>query len=169
MTDILRRRLPVELSADRRFAGRVRRLAATAVVALGLIWALAVTTLEAPPIVGVALAAGWASMPTILIASLARPRLRYALVIPSTLVGMALLAISAAWLPANALAATGWLLMTVGILLGGLLGLWFWFRLVPVPDWLDDPFSPARLALIGVHIALIAVGFVLAAFALLNQ
>ena len=167
MTDILRRRLPVELSADRRFAGRVRRLAATAVVALGLIWALAVTTLEAPPIVGVALAAGWASMPTILIASLARPRLRYALVIPSTLVGTALLAISVAWLPLNAIAATGWLLMTAGILLGGLLGLWFWFRLVPVPESLDDPFSPARLALIGVHIALIVIGMGVAATGLL--
>ncbi len=167
MSEVLGRATSIELSADRRFAGRVRRLALTALVALGLIWALAVATLEAPPIVGVALAAGWATMPTILFASLPRPRLRYALVVPSTLVGMGLLAISAAWLPANAIAATGWLLMTAGILFGGLLGLWFWFRLVPVPESLDDPFSPARLALIGVHIALIVIGMGLAATGLL--
>jgi len=167
MSEVLRRATPIELSRDRRFAGRVRRLALTAVVALGLIWALAVTTLDAPPIVGLALAAGWVSMPTILLASLERPFLRYALVIPSTLVGVPLLTISAAWLPANAIAATGWLLMTAGILLGGLLGLWFWFRLVPVPESLDDPFSPARLALIGVHIALIVIGMGVAATGLL--
>lgn len=167
MSEALWRATPIELTADRRFAGRVRRLALTAVVALGLIWAMAITTLDAPPIVGIALAAGWATMPTILFASLPRPRLRYALVVPSTLVGMGLLAISARWLPANAITATGWLLMTAGILLGGLLGLWFWFRLVPVPEPLDDPFSPARLALIGVHIALIVIGMGLAATGLL--
>jgi hypothetical protein len=112
---------------------------------------------------------GWLTMPTILVASLARPRLRYVLVVPSTLVGTGLLAISAAWLPANVIAAAGWLLMTVGILLGGLLGIWFWFRVVPVPDVLDDPFSPGRMALIRVHIALIVVGLSLAALALFSQ
>lgn len=146
----------------------MRRLAATAVVALGLIWALAATTLSVPPLVLVALATGWASMPTILFASLSRPYLRYALVIPSTLVGLGLLAISAAWLPSSAVAAAGWLLMTSGILLGGLLGLWFWFRLVPVPQPLDDPFSPARLGLIGLHIGLIVVGLLLASLPLLR-
>lgn len=166
MSEVLRRATPVELSADRRFAGRVRRLALTAVVALGLIWALAVTTLAAPPVIGFALAAGWVSMPTILLASLERPLLRYALVIPSTLVSLPLLAISAVWLPSNAVAAGGWLLMTAGILMGGLLGLWFWFRLVPVPQQLDDPFSPGRLSLIGIHIALIVVGGALAAVGL---
>jgi hypothetical protein len=165
----VRRAPPVELSVDPRFAGRVRRLAATAVVALGLIWALAITTLEAPPLVVVMLTLGWVTMPTILVASLARPRLRYALVVPSTLVGTGLLAISAAWLPANAIAAAGWLLMTVGILLGGLLGLWFWFRFLPVPDGLDDPFSPGRIALIRVHIALIVAGLSLAALALISH
>jgi hypothetical protein len=166
MSEVLRRATPIELSADRRFAGRVRRLALTAVVALGLIWALAVTTLAAPPVVGLALAAGWLSMPTILLASLERPLLRYALVIPSTLVSLPLLAISVAWLPSNVVVASGWLLMTVGIGMGGLLGLWFWYRLVPVPRQLDDPFSPGRLSLIGIHIALIVVGGALAAVGL---
>ncbi len=166
MSGAVGRTPPVELSADPRFAGRVRRLAATAVVALGLIWALAITTLEAPPLVVVMLTLGWITMPAILVASLARPRLRYALVIPSTLVGTGLLAISAGWLPANAIAAAGWLLMTIGILLGGLLGLWFWFRLVPVPNGLDDPFSPGRMALIALHIALTIAGLSLAALAL---
>lgn len=169
MSGAVRRATPVELSADPRFAGRVRRLAATAVVALGLIWALATTTLEAPPLVVVMLAVGWVSMPAILITSLAHPRLRYALVVPSTLVGSGLLAISAGWLPANAIAAAGWLLMTVGILLGGLLGLWFWFRLVPVPEGLDDPFSRGRIALIGIHVALIVAGVSLAALALIRH
>jgi hypothetical protein len=164
----IRRVPPVELSADPRFAGRVRRLAATAVVALGLIWALATTTLEAPTLVVVMLALGWVTMPTILVASLTRPRLRYALVVPSTLVGTGLLAISAAWLPANAIAAAGWLLITVGILLGGLLGLWFWFRVVPVPGRLDDPFSPGRMALIGIHVALIVAGLSLAVLGLIG-
>ena len=169
MSGVVRRAPPVELSADPRFAGRVRRLAATAVVALGFIWALAITTLEVPPLVVGMLTTGWVAMPAILVASLARPRLRYALVVPSTLVGTGLLAISAAWLPANAIAAAGWLLMTVGILLGGLMGLWFWFRLVPVPERLDDPFSRGRMALIGVHIALIVAGLSLAMLGLIGR
>ncbi len=168
MSGAVRRVPPIEISADPRFAGRVRRLAATAAVALGLIWALAATTLDVPPLIVVMLALGWITMPAILVASLARPWLRYALVIPSTLVGTGLLAISAVWLPANVIAAAGWLLMTAGILLGGLLGLWFWFRLVPVPRVLDDPFAPGRMALIGVHIALIVAGLSLATFALIG-
>jgi hypothetical protein len=43
-----------------------------------------------------------------------------------------------------------------------LLGLWFWYRLLPVPASLDDPFSPGRWTLIAVHIAAIVVGVVLA-------
>ena len=163
MSKVLGRRTPIELSADPRFAGRIRRLAGTASIALGVIWFLAVATLEAPPAIGVALAAGWLSMPAILIASLERPLLRYALVIPSTLVGLPLLAISIAWLPSGSIAAAGWLLMTGGILMGGVLGLWFWYRLVPVPVVLDDPMSSGRWLLIAVHIALIVSGALLAA------
>jgi len=168
MSTVLPRTRPIELSSDRRFAGRVRRLAATAVVALGLIWALAVTTLEVPPALGLALAAGWLLMPSILFASLTWPAARYALVIPASLVGLALLAITWTWLPDDPIAASGWLLMTAGILLGALMGLWLWYRLVPVPRKLDDPFSPARLSLIGLHVALIVMGILLAAFPLLG-
>lgn len=162
MSDAHARPVPIELTSDPRFASRVTRLALTALVALGLIWWLAVSTLEAPRMVNVALAAGWILMPSILAASLARPRLRYALVAPASLVGVSLLAISVWSLPSNMIVASGWLLITLGISLGGMMGLWFWFRLVPVPAALDDPFSSARLTLIGVHVALIVVGLALA-------
>lgn len=157
----------LELSNDRRMAGRVRRLARTAAVALGIIWWLAVSTLEAPPIIGASLLLGWASMPAILVMSLRRPRLRYALVLPSSLVGVPLLGIAALFLPASAVAAAGWLLITAGILLGSALGLWFWYRVLPVPRALDDPFSAGRIALIGVHVALIVAGAALASTGLL--
>jgi hypothetical protein len=166
-TDALLRHQPIELSADPRFASRVKRLAATSVVALGLIWTLAVVTLDAPQLLSMALAAGWLLMPATLFASLARPRLRYALVAPASLVGLGLLAIAAWWLPADPVAGTGWLLMTAGVLLGGFLGIWFWMRLLPVPPALDNPFSRGRWALIAVHIALIIVGLGLAATSLL--
>ncbi len=168
MSAVLRRTGPIELSSDRRFAGRVRRLAATAVVALGIIWALAATTLDAPPLVGMALAGGWLLMPSILIASLTWPAARYALVVPASLVGLALLSISWTWLPDDPIAAAGWVMVTAGILLGGWMGLWLWYRLLPVPRQLDDPFSPARLSLIGVHVALIVIGILLAALPLLG-
>lgn len=166
MSDALRRTTPVELSADARFAGRVRRLAMTSVVALGIIWFLSVATLDTPAAVTVALAGGWLLMPTVLVASLAEPRWRYALVVPASLVGLGLLAISVAWRPEHVIAAAGWLLMTVGVLLGGMLGLWFWYRLLPVPPQLDHPFSRARLILIRAHVALIVGGGVLAAVGL---
>jgi hypothetical protein len=162
MSDLLARRAPVELTTDARFAPRVKRLALTALVALGLIWWLAVSTLDAPSMVNVGLATGWILMPAILAASLARPRLRYALVVPAGLVSVSLLAISASSLPSNIIVASGWLLITLGISLGGLMGLWFWFRLLPVPDALDDPFSSARWTLIGLHVALIVLGLALA-------
>lgn len=168
MTDTLRgRSLPVELSADARFAGRVRRLAFTATVALGVLWALATITLAMPPAVDLALLLGWAGMPTVLFASLADARWRYALVVPSTLVGVPLLAICAFWLPASPIAAGGWLLIMAGIGFGAMLGLWFWYRVLPVPPALDDPFSPGRWMLISVHIALIVVGMVLASTSLI--
>jgi hypothetical protein len=169
VSDLLARRPPVELSSDPRFAGRVRRLALTSIVALGLIWGLAVATLEVPPLIGAGLAAGWLLMPAILVSSLADPRWRYALVVPASLVGVCLLAISVAWRPAPPLAAAGWVMITGGVLLGGLLGLWFWYRLVPVPTPLDDPFSPGRLALIRAHVALIVGGLLLAASPLLMR
>ena len=158
---------PVELGADSRFAGRIRRLARTALVALGLIWALAVLTLGAPAPVAAALLAGWISMPLLLWLSLDRPRLRYALVVPSGLVGGALLALRPTAAPTVALARFGWLLLTAGIWLGGGLGVWFWFRPrwlpLPVPAALDDPFSAGRWLLVGLHVGLVVVGMALAA------
>ena len=167
MSDALARRAPIELSTDERFAGRVRRLAMTSVVALGIMWALAVATLDAPWVIGAGLAAGWLLMPSILAASLVDPRWRYALAVPASLVSIPLLAISVAWRPAPPLAALGWVMVTGGVLLGGLLGLWFWYRLLPVPGQLDDPFSPGRLGLIRAHVMLIVVGLALAATPLL--
>ncbi len=166
MSAVGRRRIPVELSADRRFAERIKRLAAVSLVALGAIWWLATATLQAPPAVRAVLAAGWVLMPATLIASLAAPRLRYGLALPAGLVGGGLLAICAWWLPAAPVAAVGWLLITVGIAFGGLLGFWLWYRLLPVPPALDDPYSPARWAMIGVHVGLIVIGIGLAATAL---
>lgn len=147
---------------------RVKRLGTISLIALGLIWALAAATLSAPAMVGGALAAGWVLMPMILFASLSRPRLRYALVVPGSLVGIALLAICIGWLPDAPLAAIGWWLITVGVLIGSVMGLWFWYRLVPVPGWLDDPYAGGRWAVITLHVALIVAGLGLAALPLLS-
>ena len=54
--------------------------------------------------------------------------------------------------------ASGWI--TAGVLLGGLLGIWFWFRWVPVPAWLDDPFSRGRWLFICAHVSLIVSGLI---------
>ncbi|MGH2408475.1 MAG: hypothetical protein ACRDF7_10410 [Candidatus Limnocylindrales bacterium] len=164
----LGRPVPVELTDDRRIVGRVKRLAATSAVALGLIWALAVSTLAAPPAVGIALAAGWLLMPTTLIASLRRSDLRYGLIVPATLVSVALLATCLGWLPATPIPALGWVLTTAGVLLGGGMGVWLWFRVMPVPAALDDPSSAWRWRLIAVHVGLIVVGVALSSLALLH-
>jgi hypothetical protein len=168
MVSAIPRPIPLELSADARMAGRIKRLGFVSLVALGLIWALAVASLEAPPLVDGALAAGWALMPTILFASLSRPLLRYGLVLPGSLVGLGLLTICAWWLPDDPLATAGWLSITLGVLMGSALGLWFWFRLLPVPARLDDPYSTGRLSLIWVHVALIVAGLGLASTGLIR-
>ena len=90
-------------------------------------------------------------------------------VLTASLVGVGLLAICVGWLPDRATAAAGWILLTSGILVGGVQGLWFWFRLLPVPRVLDAPFGPGRWALIGVHVALVAAGFAMAASALATR
>ena len=152
----------VEMTQDSRFGVRVIRLAATSLVALGLIWGFQFATLETPAFVGISLAAGWALMPVLLIASLRWPVARYGLALPSTLVGAGLIAICLTALPAGWGAdRVGWLMTTAGVLMGGVLGLWFWFRLAPVPRFLDDPFSPGRWTLVAVHIVLIVVGLAL--------
>lgn len=157
------RPVPVELSADPRFQRRVGRLAVVSTVALGLIWALAMMTVDAPVLLEATLFLGWITMPTLLVVSLGSPRIRYALVIPATLVALGLLGVCLAWSPPSTVATTGWWLMTSGVAFGGVLGLWFWYRLLPVPAGLDDPFSRGRWALIGGHVAAVVIGFALAA------
>lgn len=152
---------PVELTHEPRVEARVRRLILISAVALGAIWAVAVATLQPPAPISIALAAGWLLMPLTLAASLAWPRLRYALVVPGSLVAVALLAICVGWLPDAPIAAFGWVLMAVGVSLGGTLGLWLWFRVLPVPTALDDPYAGTRWGLIAVHVCLVAGGFAL--------
>ena len=164
----LGRAVPVELTDDRRIRGRVLRLAGVSLVALGLVAGLAAATLEAPPVVLASLALGWVLMPAVLAWSLRDPRARYLLVVPSSLVTLGVLAICAGWMPAAAMAAVGWLLVLAGVGLGGALGLWLWFRVLPVPAALDNPLAPGRWALIAVHAALVVVGVALAATALLD-
>lgn len=142
------------------------RLAATSIVALGLIWGLATATLDVPAAIGAVLALGWFLMPAVLLWSLAAAGARYVLAVPATLVTVGLLAICLGWLPGSPIAAAGWVLITAGVALGALLGLWFWYRVAPVPTALDDPYARGRWALIGVHVGLIVVGWALAATAL---
>ena len=163
-------RASVEMTRDIRFGIRVIRLAATSVVALGLIWGLQFATLNTPALVGICLAAGWALMPVLLVASLRWPVARYGLALPSTLIGVGLVAICLTALPQDSDAAlVGWLMTTAGVLMGGALGLWFWFRLAPVPRFLNDPFSPGRWTLVAVHVVLIVVGLGLIGSSLLAQ
>lgn len=155
---------PVELSADPRFADRVRRLGLVSLAAPGLIWGLAAARLAVPQSLLLALFAGWWLMPAVLFASISHPALRLALTIPATLITAPVLAIAARWLPGQPLADLGWILIAGGLALGGLMGGWFWFRWMPVPASLDAPFAPARWGLIAVHVGLICLGLVLAAF-----
>ncbi len=152
----------VEMARDARFSIRVIRLAATSVVALGLIWGFQFATLHTPAFVGVSLAAGWALMPVLLVASLRWPLARYGLALPSTLVSVGLIVICLTSLPADWEAVrVGWLMTTAGVFMGGILGLWFWFRLALVPRFLHDPFGPGRWVLVAIHIMLIVVGLAL--------
>jgi hypothetical protein len=151
----------VELTDDARFARRVRRLTYTSAVVLGLLFVLWTLTLNAHPATGVGLVLGWILMPSILWLSLRRPWLRYALTLPASVVSIALLLICLTALPDNRLASAGWFMITAGVLLGGSLGIWFWFRMLPVPAVLHDPFSPGRWLLVGAHIGLILCGLLL--------
>lgn len=151
----------VELSADPGFAHRVRRLVAVSAVALGVVTYLAATTTAAPLGTLAMLAAGWLMMPIILASSLRRPKLRYGLVAPASLVGGGLIWLCLGWLPGDPTTAAGWVLVTAGVLLGGTLGSWFWYRLAPVPAVMELPFSAARLALIAVHTGLVVLGVAL--------
>ena len=153
----------LEMTGDVRFAPRVRRLTITSGVALGFVWTLAVTTLDADSTVELSLLVGWILMPTVLASSLVRPGVRKLVGVPATLVTVALLAICITSLPPDSPQREGWILITTGVVMGGLLGLWFWYRWMPVPRSLDDPNSPKRWALICVHVGLIATGLALVA------
>src|SRR4030067_37302 len=63
-------------------------------------------------------------------------------------------ALGAAWLPT-----------TPRILLGATLGACFWYRGLPVPRTLDNPFSPGRWALIALHVSGVVAGLPLGLFA----
>jgi hypothetical protein len=154
------------MTDDPRVADRVRRQALNGAVVLGLVWAAAAASEPVGPVPQWLLLVGWPLMVTVLLLSLREPRLRYLVVVPATLIAGALLAISFN----NGIGqpeAAGWWLLTAGIVLGIVLGAWFWFRWLPVPAALDDPFSPGRWALIAVHAALVLVGLVVVAGSLL--
>ena len=154
---------PVELSADPAFAHRIRRLTLVSAVALGAIWRLGADAASDYPLIGAGLAGAWVLMPLVLWLSLRRPLARYALAAPASLLTLSLLAISVWAPPAEPLARAGWSMLTAGVLMGGVQGAWFWFRILPVPDSLNEPFAPARQALIAIHVALLVVGTVLVA------
>jgi hypothetical protein len=148
----------IEMTGDPRFRGRVRRLAITSGVALGVVWATAVATLNASRTIEALLLAGWISMPTVLGLSLVRPSVRRLVAVPAALVTTALIGICLWERPAPGLAAAGWLTLTAGILLGGGMGAWFWYRWIPVPRAFDDPYSTGRVTLIAAHVGLVVAG-----------
>jgi hypothetical protein len=152
---------PIE---DGRFARRVHRLRNTSAVALGLIWLLAERSMHAPIVVRVSLIAGWVLMPLLLTLSPRWPSLRFALALPSGLVFAGLIAVCGLS-AGDGLLRLGWPLVTSGIGLGGVMGMWFWFGWLPIPQRLVDPFSTGRMTLISIHIALITMGLGLVAFA----
>ena len=94
-------------------------------------------------------------MPTVLAISLRRPLARYALVVPASLVIVGLWGMVTTATDTELL---GWSLVLAGILLGGTLGMVFWYRWVSVPRRFNDPFGPARMALVAIHIGLVLVG-----------
>jgi len=149
-----------EMTTDTAFTHRVRRLAVISFIMLGVIALCADQTTEAPPWVLGLLVLGWVTMPIVLAKSIAKPELRYALAGPAIAVSLGLVGLVAWWLPAGA-AGLGWLLITAGVLVGGGLGLWFWFRFVAVPRSLEDPFGWGRITLVAVHVALVLGGLAL--------
>jgi hypothetical protein len=99
-------------------------------------------------------------MPGLLWVGLDEPGWRSLLPIPAVMFAAALLIITIGFEgPGPALA--GWWMITTGVALGVGLAIWFWYRRFPVPEGLEDPFSPGRWLLIAVHVGLIALGMAL--------
>jgi hypothetical protein len=162
------RRVPVELSSDQRFAARIARLVVVSTVALGAIWVLATATDDVGGWIRAVLFAGWFAMPALLAVSLIRPRLRYLLVIPATLVTIGLAGICLTALPPSGAGRAGWPVLTAGIMVGATLGSWFWYRWVPVPAALDAPFSSTRWLLVTLHAGLVVMGMALVTIGLVG-
>ena len=149
---------PRELTGDPAFARRVVRLTAVSAVALGLMSLLWRSSTEAPRVLDALLVAGWVTMPLLLAASLHRPRLRIALTAPALLVAAPVTAAALGAPGVDTPAQVGWGVVAVGLWLGMALGGWLWYRLLPVPAPLDNPFSRARWVLIAGHVSAIVCG-----------
>jgi hypothetical protein len=147
----------VEMSKDVRFERRLRRLVGVSLVFLGVIAFLAWAKADADARTLALLVSGWILMPTLLFVSISKPLWRYLLAVPAVLMIVGLLRTT---LDADT-AVFGWWLITAGIAIGGTLGTWFWYRWLPVPSHLDDPFSPGRWALVAIHVGLVLAGIVL--------
>ena len=148
---------PKEMSDDPGFGRRIKRLVAISAVALGMISLLAILDGHVGRLSVVMLFSGWLLMPAILYTSLQTPPWRYLLMAPAGLVSAALVILTIGY-EGSPQAGLGWWLVTGGVLLGAGLGAWFWFRMLPVPDRLTDPFSAGRWVLIAVHTGLVVAG-----------
>jgi hypothetical protein len=144
----------IELTTNPWMTRRVHRLIVVSSVALGIITGLAVSD-DGPSWAVLAIAFAWFAMPTALWASVDRPRLRYLLAVPAVSASAGLVGMAVA---TSGAAAAGWLIVLIGISTGGMLGMWFWYRFLPVPYSLDDPYGTPRLSLLAIHIALVLIG-----------
>jgi len=151
---VTRSRPGLEMTTDRIFGHRVRRLVVITAVGLGVLAGFAY--LDGAPLWALGmLGFGSLSVPFTLACSLRRPRARRALLVPAVAVPIGLAGVAGA---ASEATAAGWIVALAGLAAGAFLGLWFWFRWLPVPWILDDPFGWPRVALVGVHIGLILAG-----------
>jgi hypothetical protein len=151
---VTRSRPGLEMTTDRVFGHRVRRLIGITAVGLSMLAGLAY--LDGAPLwaLGV-LGFGSLSVPFTLACSLRRPRARRALVVPAVAMPVGLVGVA---MVASEATAAGWVIVLAGLAGGAFLGVWFWLRWIPVPWILDDPFGWPRVALVGVHIGLILAG-----------
>jgi hypothetical protein len=148
------------MSPDPGFRRRLRRLILISSVSLGMITALALATADVGLGVLTLLLGGWGLMPGLLWVGLEEPGWRSLLPIPAVMFTVALLIITIGF-DGPGIALAGWWMITAGVVLGATLAIWFWYRRLPVPERLDDPFAPGRWLLISVHVGLIVLGLVL--------